>query len=62
MATLIIDTKQELLRLSCGQCGDTVDLFFEIVDGRLHLDWDVETTKAIEDDPQHLRSVVHIVT
>ena len=38
MATIVIDPTKECLRLSCGECCETNDFIFEVIDGKIHID------------------------
>lgn len=61
---VIIDPNEHLLRLSCGSCGDTIDIHFEITEDReiiasLRTAFDVHNDK--EEIKENFLTPVHLM-
>jgi len=64
--TIKLDVNKHLLRVSCGQCGDTHDMIFdaEPVGKSIEISatiMDQSDYKVNEEDPQHLLTPIHVV-
>jgi len=47
---IIINQNNQFLRISCGQCGDTKDIIFEIIDKKIHVF--IDSSRDIELEPE----------
>lgn len=59
---VIVKPDNQLLRLSCGQCGDTKDLFFEIDDDKT-VSICIQDSMGVPEDEvlQNMCTPVHII-
>lgn len=60
---IILNPKQNLLRLYCGQCGDSKDLTFEVdkETGRINIMIGDSLDVTTEDMPQFLLTPVELI-
>lgn len=60
---IVLDPNSQLLRLSCGQCGDTIDIIIETVDNKLtiYIQESTDMTTLKDDCPEFLLQPVHLL-
>jgi len=60
---IILTPNSHLLRLSCGQCGDTKDLIIEILNDKLSIviQDSTDLTTLEEEIPEGILTPVHLI-
>jgi len=65
MAEISIDWKKEHLRMTCGQCGDTQDMIFNVEGDKLVIeliDSEDETSINREHAPECYSKFIHVIS
>lgn len=60
---IVLDPNSQLLRLSCGQCGDTKDIILEVKDNKIavYIQEALDMTILEDEVSEHLLQPVHLI-